>query len=375
MLGVILMAKIYTLGVLGLGEGLSILSAAQTSPRWRTGNICDLREDVCMERRKGFGVPRSTTRYEELLADPAVDVIAIYTPDPFHATHIIQAFKAGKHVICTKPLFDGLDEAKSVYAAWKASGRKFLVGQSTRWGEPMLHQWTDYKAGKLGELWTIEAHYHHDHRHYMAESWAKDGIKWIYCGLSHPVDMVRRYFDDIDEVFGYGVQSSNSKALNQTGPDVLHFVLKCRSGKVAQVSGCYGLPTLTKDSQALDSLHNRDSLKTCILRGDHGTSRADYPDLRYSYNFGEEPSATVFFEEKRSYYYRFNKFGYHAGEFQNYLDAFAEELDGGSPALPDLPEGIVTIAVMRAMELSLERNRPVKVSEVLASYGLAELAR
>lgn len=366
--------SVHTLGVLGLGEGRSILSAAQSSARWRIGAICDLNEELGRARQQEFGVARFTTSYDEMLADPAIDTIAIYTPDPWHARHCIQALRAGKNVICTKPLFDGLDEARDVLDAARASGRRFLVGQSSRWGEPMQRQWSDFQAGKLGEIWTVEAHYHHDHRHYMAHSWAKAGIKWIYCGLSHPVDLVRRYLPDIAEVFGYGVQSGSSKALGQQGPDVLHFVLKAQSGKIARVSGCYGLPTLVKDDQAMDAAFARDSLKSVIVRGERGTTRADYPNLRYSHHFEGAPSGIETFDEKRDYYYRWGGFSHHAGEFQNYLDAFAVELDGGPSALPDLIEGIGTVAVLRSMELSLERGLPVKVADVLCEHGLGEIA-
>lgn len=132
---------------------------------------------------------------------------------------------------------------------------------------------------------------------------------------------------------------SASKALNQTGPDILHFVLKTQSGKIARVSGCYGLPTVVKDEQAMENpTGNRDSLKSVIVRGERGTSYADYPDLRYAYHFEGKPSGVIIFQDKCDYYYRFGGFFHHAGEFQNYLDAFAIELDGGPTAGPDLSE-------------------------------------
>src|SRR5712671_6221048 len=96
----------HILGVLGLGEGRSIISAALASEHWHIGNVCDMNESLCRERQQEFSLPGYTTRYEDLLADPEIDTIAIYTPDQFHARHCLAAFEAGKHVICTKPLFD-----------------------------------------------------------------------------------------------------------------------------------------------------------------------------------------------------------------------------------------------------------------------------
>ena len=122
----------HTLGVLGLGEGRSIISAVLASERWCIGNICDLNENLCRERQAEFFLPRYTTRYEDLLTDPKIDTIAIYTPDPFHAAHGIAAFRAGKHVICTKPLFDPLAEAAAVRQAATAANRHLFVGQSSR---------------------------------------------------------------------------------------------------------------------------------------------------------------------------------------------------------------------------------------------------
>ena len=78
----------WRLGVLGLGEGRSILSAAKNSPMWQVAQICDLNENLCKERMAEFGLTRYTLSYEEMLQDETVDVIGIYTPDPLHSLHI-----------------------------------------------------------------------------------------------------------------------------------------------------------------------------------------------------------------------------------------------------------------------------------------------
>lgn len=77
--------KKFRMGVLGLGEGRSIISAVLQSEYWELGNICDLNEELCKQRCEEFELARYTTKYEEMLADPDIDVIGIYTPDQLHA--------------------------------------------------------------------------------------------------------------------------------------------------------------------------------------------------------------------------------------------------------------------------------------------------
>ena len=69
------------LGILGLGEGRSTMSAALASDRYELIKICDAQLDLCKQRAKEFDFQNYTTNYQEMLDDPEIDVIAIYTPD------------------------------------------------------------------------------------------------------------------------------------------------------------------------------------------------------------------------------------------------------------------------------------------------------
>jgi myo-inositol 2-dehydrogenase/D-chiro-inositol 1-dehydrogenase len=69
------------------------------------------------------------TRLEDLLADPAVDVVAICSPHKFHAQQVIAALRAGKRaVLCEKPLAMGRDEADLIAAAVAETGVPLIVG-------------------------------------------------------------------------------------------------------------------------------------------------------------------------------------------------------------------------------------------------------
>ena len=121
------------LGVLGLGEGRSIISGSLNSGLWKVVQLCDLNEQLGKERCHEFSLDNFTTSMDKLLANPSVDVVGIYTPDHLHADHVIKALRAGKHAICTKPFLNDLSRAKEVLTwAQKKSGKAVMVGQKVR---------------------------------------------------------------------------------------------------------------------------------------------------------------------------------------------------------------------------------------------------
>lgn len=358
--------KKFGLGVLGLGEGRSIISAGVNSDLWEVAHLCDINAQLGAERCREFGLPpeRFTTSLDELLANPSVDAVGIYTPDHLHAEHIIKSLQAGKHVICTKPFLNDLSRAKDVLLAQQKSGRQVFVGQSTRFFAPIKRQREHFLTGAFGEVNTLEAAYNADHRWFLKKPWAKQpAFKWLFGGLSHPADLVRWYLPDVAEVMGYSSLSENGRAGGLKNDDTFHFILKCASGKIARISGCYSCPTVPAQ---------RDSGMTCILRCANGASQADYHELRYSWKLGGQ-SVIERFEEEEDYYFRFEGRTHHAGEYQNYIEYFARCLTASHTPKPDAREGIVTVALLQAMEESTKTGRPVTLLDVLIRHGLQEL--
>ena len=110
---------------------------------------------------------------------------------------------------------------------------------------------------------------------------------------------------------------------------------------------------------------------SCILRGTEGASQADYHELRYSVttNTGEE-KIIQWGDAALKHYFRFEGQSHHAGEYQNYLEYFADSINEGFTAYPDIKEGIGTIALLQAMDKSLQTGAPIKVSDILKEHGL-----
>jgi predicted dehydrogenase len=256
-------------------------------------------------------------------------------------------------VVCTKPLIDDLSKAQGLIALSEQTGKKVFVGQSSRFFEPMKRQRHDYNAGEIGKLVTVEAYYHADHRWFLGKGWSlEDSFKWLYGGMSHPVDLVRWYLPDIVEVMGYGMLSPNGKAGGLKNADTMHFIFKAADGRVARVSGVYSGPVQPTV---------RDSEMSCSLRGTEGCSQADYMDLRYAITNKTGEEKLITFDHMLKHYFRFEGKSHHAGEYQNYLDYYADCLNTGQTAYPDLREGLGTVAVLQAMERSLQSGKPEQV--------------
>ena len=111
---------------------------------------------------------------------------------------------------------------------------------------------------------------------------------------------------------------------------------------------------------------------SCTVRGTKGVSRGG-SELKYYSKFESEGASETKiedFSDLKPYYDRFGNGTHHAGEYQNYINYFADCLDADKTPMPDLHEGIRTLAVMEAVQRSMDSHTVVLVSEILKERGL-----
>ena len=70
----------------------------------RLKTICDVNLELARQVQQQFGYEQATADFDQMLQDPEIDVIDIVTPPFLHCTMAMKALRAGKHVICEKPL-------------------------------------------------------------------------------------------------------------------------------------------------------------------------------------------------------------------------------------------------------------------------------
>lgn len=78
---------------------------------------------------KRHGVPRAFTDYREMLKEPDIEMVVITAPNHLHAEMTIAAARAGKHVVCEKPLCVTLEEADAMIAVCRETGVLLLYAE------------------------------------------------------------------------------------------------------------------------------------------------------------------------------------------------------------------------------------------------------
>jgi len=340
-------------GVVGLHEGMTMLTALRASGLCRAVWVCDLHEEKrTLAEAIAPGV-QSTANYQELLEKDEIDIVCLYTPDLLHAEQILQAFRAGKHVLCTKPLVNDASASQELLQAQQQSGKRLQVGQSTRFYEPFLRQRELFDEGEFGSVEAYEAHYCHRMDWWYAKSpWSLTDTHWAYLGLSHPVDLVRWYLGAIERVQAAGSISELGRSFGSESPDIISAQLISETGAIGRVFGHYGMHEMPTARSLIEG----------VLYGTKGTSLAKYPELKMHY-VGQE--VREFTEDYRQgwagYYFRHELQGMHYGEFCNCIDSFAASILSNKSNHPDLHEGLQTVFVMDAIVRALQTGATERV--------------
>ena len=159
-------------GIVGAG-GIAVEHAIGWQATGGRGEIVAL-ADVTLERAQGLadrftgGRARVYPDYETLLADPGVDAVDICLPHHLHTEAIVAAARAGKAVLCEKPLSTSLADAALIDAALRETGVVFMAAHNQLFQPSLIEARQLLAAGALGRpfvLRTIEAFQHRAIRH------------------------------------------------------------------------------------------------------------------------------------------------------------------------------------------------------------------
>ena len=229
------------IGVAGLGHGETLIGANYTNLPLEISSVCDVNEDLVESTLKKHKIPKGASHFDELVSDPDVDIVGIYTPGPLHFKQILKALDNDKHVMVTKSMVYTLNEAEEVIKAVEKSGKVLLVTQTMRARLDFMEAKRVCEDGTIGKLFMAEAHYVHDLRPVYARSpWRIDMPQDLLLGgACHPIDLLRWFMGDIDEVHCYGLKSG----ISQDYPKEDTFVINTKfvTGKIGRIANYLGV--------------------------------------------------------------------------------------------------------------------------------------
>jgi len=144
--------------VVGMGIGKAQGRAIAQDPRGVVTALCDLDTARMDEFAAELPEPvRQFTDYHALCADPDIDAVFVGTPNQLHVPVALAAVRAGKHVLCTKPLSDSEAAARGLVEEAEAAGVVNMMSLSLRFGGAMQYLGRLSRRGDLGEVYFARA--------------------------------------------------------------------------------------------------------------------------------------------------------------------------------------------------------------------------
>jgi len=89
--------------------------------------------------------------FDRIAADPKIEVVYIVLPNFMHAEYTIRALKAGKHVLCEKPMATSLADAEAMISAAKSANRKLMIAYRCHYEPLNLEAMRRVRSGSLGK--------------------------------------------------------------------------------------------------------------------------------------------------------------------------------------------------------------------------------
>lgn len=199
------------IGVIGAGGIVSAHLDAYRTAGWEVAAICN-RTLSKAEAKAAEYAPRArvTARWEDVLNDPAIDVVDI-TPHPSDRLPIIKAaLIAGKHVLSQKPFVLDLEQGRGLVTLARDNGVKLAVNQNGRWAPHLAWMREAVRAGLVGDVISAHVSIHWNHGWIAGTPFEQIEDLILY-------DFGIHWFDFLRSVIGPRAQSVFATAAHATG--------------------------------------------------------------------------------------------------------------------------------------------------------------
>lgn len=146
-------------GMIGRSHSMAFRNVSALYPsvplKPRLAVVCDQDEDSARRGAQTLGFERWSTDWRSAIADPAIDLVDIVTPNFLHKEMALAAAEAGKHIYCEKPLARTAVEANEMYRAAEEAGVTTLAGFNFLRNPAVAFARELVEAGEIGEVYNF----------------------------------------------------------------------------------------------------------------------------------------------------------------------------------------------------------------------------
>jgi glucose-fructose oxidoreductase len=290
-----------------------------------------------------YGVDRKNIygydNFDSIADNDEIDIVYIILPNALHAEYTVRAFKAGKHVLCEKPMAVTVEECETMIRAGREAGRKLMIAYRAQYEPYNLEAIRMSRAGELGTIRLVTS----DHGRILDPKVPADQWRMIRSlaggGSLYDIGIyslqAARYItgEEPVEVSGH-ISSDASDPRFREIEDLVTFQLRFPSGILANLSSSY----------------STSSIKRIQVFGSKASLVLD-PATEYERH---QMMVKTEKEEKRVQIPEGNQF---ANEMDHMVEAILENREPKTPG----EEGLRDVRIMQAVYRAAENGKPVSL--------------
>ncbi len=221
--------------VLGLGVGKNHARAAAQCPDCDLIAVCDLQQNRLDEVKAEFPYVQTYLEFDEMLKDPAIDIVSIAVPSGMHAEFAVKAMEAGKNVLVEKPIDITVEAAMKIEEARVRTGKIAAVVHQNRNNSDMKPILDAVRSGRIGDLilGDFEVKWYRTQKYYdeggWRGTWEMDGGGSLMNQAVHTVDLMQWIMGDVESITSHaGIYAHDIKTEDMTAS-----LIKFKSGAAA----------------------------------------------------------------------------------------------------------------------------------------------
>ncbi|RRD30667.1 inositol 2-dehydrogenase [Actinomyces bowdenii] len=328
------MLRIAVIGAGRIGQVHARTIAAH--PRAELALVCDPAQGAAKDLADLHGA-RSCQDVEEVFSDPAIDAVIVGSPTPLHIPHLLAAAKAGKAVLCEKPIALDMRDVEEARTDLDAVGVPVMFGFNRRFDPSFAAVHAAVEAGRIGDLEQLTI---------ISRDPAAPPLEYVKVSggifrdmTIHDFDTARFFLGDIIEVHAVG--QNLDPAIEEAGDfDAAVVTLRAASGAVATIINnrhCASGYDQRLEASGRDGALLAENIRPTTVR----LSNAEITDA-------QEPYLDFFLER-------------YADAYRLELSAFIEAVEEGTTPPTSIADAIEALRLAEAATESARSGRPVRL--------------